>query len=129
MNTELIQYDKDINLLKITSPNNMPLKVEFSGDIELQINGEFNLLTIDNNICLDSLNSKIYLNSQRCKSIRDKNIDEFPEIKKLKTDYLSEIESVIPLLLDRIYDLETRIIELEKKEIPVIELNLNDEDS
>jgi len=119
MDTELIQYDKDLNLLKVSAPDNLPLKVEFSGDIELQINGEFNLLTVNNDICLDSLNSKIYLNSQRCKSIRDKNITilETPEIKKITNDYLSEINNLIPLLLDRIYGLEERISKLERKRV------------
>jgi len=120
----LINYDKDVNLLKFTSPNSSPLKVEYSGDVEIEVKGELNFVTKNNLMSFDSINSKIWLNSRMARSLRDTDrleSDEDIEIKKLNDQYTDEIHNIIPLLINRIYELEDRILQLENNKIPVIE--------
>jgi len=76
-----IDKNDDCLTINLTSILNKHLRIEYDGDIEFKINGEFSFLTTDNPINFDSLNSKIYLNSRKCKYIRDidktqKNIEK-----------------------------------------------------
>lgn len=81
-----ITYDIETNTIVVSNVNPLPLTIKISGpicisfddDVLLEGNGQFDILTNDNQICLDSLNSQIYLNSRRCKKIIG---DEHPDIQ------------------------------------------------
>jgi len=110
----IIKYDEELNTIKIISNNLNPLRIEYCGDIELQVNGEFNLLTKDNIMCFDSLNSKIFLNSLMCKSIRSQQPNEIDTVDTPIDQNKIDNSNIIALLADRIYELQERIVELEK---------------
>jgi len=67
----LINYDEETNTIVIE--NNKPLNIILNGklhvfikdDFEIESNGQVDVVTHGSKICLDSLNSQIYLNSRR----------------------------------------------------------------
>jgi type VI protein secretion system component Hcp len=111
MENHILDYNKDVNLLTISSSNTLPLKIEYNGNIELQVNGQFNLSTINNPINIDSFNSNIFLNS----SIKEVIIPKNTENTELTLTYTPEINNLVSLLLTRVSELETRIKNLENK--------------
>lgn len=111
MENHIIDYNKDVNLLTISSSNTSPLKIEYNGTIELQINGQFNLSTVNNPINIDSFNSKIFLNS----TIKDINTNKNTENTELTLKYTSEVNNLVSSLLTKVSELETRIKNLENK--------------
>lgn len=111
MENHILDYNKDINLLTISSSNTLPLKVEYTGDIELQINGKFNISTINAPINIDSFNSNIFLNS----SINPISINQNLKPVELTLNYTSEINNLVSSLLTKVSELETRIRNLENK--------------
>ena len=70
----LISYNPLTNTLSINVPKD--LKIELTNSLNMEILGEFNLLafgmnllSLQNNINIDSYNSAIHLNSRRCKQL------------------------------------------------------------
>lgn len=74
-------FDDESNTLMIK--NNIPLNIAVDGklrlivdnDFEIQTSGQMDILSHGSLLCLDSLNSKIYLNSRRtkyCQSMKDR---------------------------------------------------------
>ena len=70
----LISYNPSTNTLSINVPKD--LKIELTNSLNVEILGEFNLLafgmnllSLQNNINIDSYNSAIHLNSRRCKQL------------------------------------------------------------
>ena len=67
----LINYDDETNTIVIS--NDIPLKIILNGklhffvkdDFEIESHGQVDVVTHGSKICLDSLNSQIYLNSRR----------------------------------------------------------------
>ena len=70
----LLSYNPLTNTLSINVPKD--LKIELTNSLNIEILGEFNLLafgmnllSLQNNINIDSYNSAIHLNSRRCKQL------------------------------------------------------------
>ncbi|MFW6219382.1 MAG: hypothetical protein ACOC33_00810 [bacterium] len=57
-----IDYNKQDEQVTINIKSDINLCV--SGQFNMFIDGELNIITNDNKLCLDSLNNKIYLNSK-----------------------------------------------------------------
>lgn len=72
-----VYYDNKIDRLVFHFPDDLKLRIvggvdiQQTGDFNLETLGEINLLTHDNMLNLDSLNSKIFINSMMSKQIRD----------------------------------------------------------
>jgi len=114
----LMKYNEDNNELIIESKEEQPLAINYigniqlrvEGDIEITSNGQFDILTHDEMICLESLGSSIHFNSFMAKSIREMKIDK--DVKELK----SRPKSILTILNDKIQELEDRIEYLEDSE-------------
>lgn len=87
----ILGYDEDTNTILIK--NKEPLKIVFEGgvylgvdgDFEVQSNGQIDFITHGSKICLDSLNSQIFLNSRRaryCGELKDQYEDANRQIIK-----------------------------------------------
>jgi len=61
----MISFDRDV-VLDLTS-----LKILTKGDLELELGGELGLTTEGENICLDSIGGKFFINSRMSKRIQD----------------------------------------------------------
>jgi len=110
---ELIIESNELKPLTINYIGNIQLKVE--GDIEIISKGEFDLVTYEKMICLESLGSSIHMNSFMAKSIREVKEDS------INTDTKSEKpKSILTIIHDKIQSLENRIKELEdiQEDIP-----------
>lgn len=57
-----VWYNKKENQLIINNELNVGVKIK--GDLTIYVDGELNLITKNHKMCLDSINSKIYLNSK-----------------------------------------------------------------
>lgn len=79
-----ISYDKDKNELIINIPKD--LKIKFTNSVDIVTEGEFNLMTfgeinllsIFNNIHLDSLDAILHLNSRKAKQLYDSHKYSIP---------------------------------------------------
>lgn len=79
-----ISYNKDSNELIINLPKD--IKIKFTNSVDIITDGEFNLmsfgemnlLSIFNNIHLETLDATIHLNSRRAKQLYDLNRYEIP---------------------------------------------------
>ena len=72
----LISYNPSTNTLSINVPKD--LKIVMTDSLNVEVLGEFNLLafgmnllSLHNNINIDSYQSAIYLNSRRCKQLHN----------------------------------------------------------
>jgi predicted ribosome quality control (RQC) complex YloA/Tae2 family protein len=106
LNNELIIESQEKKPLTINYIGNIQLKVE--GDIEISSNGQFDVVTHKNMICLESLGSSIHFNSFMAKSIRELKVEEEEIIKRP--------ESILTILNDKIQKLEDRIDYLENSD-------------
>lgn len=92
-----IHYDSENNILKISLPDK--IKIEFENNIDIQVLGDFNILTYGminllsafKDINIDSYDAKIYLNSQKCKQLNDFD----PNIIPIRTLSNESIDSLI----------------------------------
>lgn len=84
-----IYYNVYDNKLYINLPPN--LMVHINNDINIESSGSFNLTTYGNPICIDSVNSKIFLNSLKSKSVRDSK--EYLTLRELYLKKLSILKS------------------------------------
>lgn len=124
----LFEYDKLTNTIIIKNSNlDKPLNIVFEndvkigvdGDFEIQTNGQLDVMSHSNILCLDSLNSKIYLNSRRskyCSSLVDiiKQHSLTPTSNSLTR---SEYDSLsVELLYHKVCELEQRLITYIDKE-------------
>lgn len=121
-NTCVVQLPKDIKFAII---GNIDLKV--SGDLNAETSGEINLLSHNNMICLDSLDSSIHFNSLMAKQIRD-----LPEISSKREICFSSPPPLdedklklnpLEKLMSGMCDLVRRITVLEEREKGVINLD------
>jgi len=100
-------YNKEINMFEILKQlkekkqikfnhNNSSIIIDFNddklnifidGDINIGINGELGIATKDHNICLDSINSNIFLNSRQSKALKNlpESIEYLENLKKQQT--------------------------------------------
>ena len=76
-------FDIDSNTLYIDLLNN-DLNIVINGSLSFSFNGELNCITNNDNICFDSINGGIYLNSRNGKNI--KNLPESIEYRKNKNN-------------------------------------------
>lgn len=114
----ITKYDKELNTLFINAPER-GLKVVIDGDLSLTLNGEISLITHNENVCIDTIGGKIFLNSRQGKEIKD-----LPESKEYRENIKKKMEEMDKCnkhkhlescpLKENIYNLEDRIMKLER---------------
>lgn len=122
-----IYYDYKLDTLIVDIPNGLKLRllgslnIQTTDDFNVETLGEMNLLTHDNFICLDALNSNIHLNSCMAGQIRELTaIEEFrkekhKQIKKHKEKTKDnkcahqELLEIIGELVNRLNTLEAQV--------------------
>ena len=107
----IIRFDED--KVEISVKGNTQMKVD--GDFHLGINGEFGIMTNKEPIHLDSIGSKLYLNSRKSKLLKNlpeskKYIEKMDEENK-KHQFLIEEEH--KYTIDRVDRLEKEMEELK----------------
>ena len=107
----IIRFDED--KVEISVKGNTQMKID--GDFHLGINGEFGIMTNKEPIHLDSIGSKLYLNSRQSKILKGlpeskKYIEKMDEENK-KHQFLIEEEH--KYTIDRVDRLEKEIEELK----------------
>lgn len=130
--SRIIRYDRETNTIIID--NETQLNIAFSGpirlvsndDIEIETNGQFDVVTHGQTICLDSLQSRLFLNSRRSKHCMRK-ADRFEGATRKITDdkgsnrdrydqlYVSQLEELVYKLTDRVDKLENNLKSIEEK--------------
>lgn len=108
-----------------------PIRLKFNNDIIIEndkdlhfINkGELSLTTKDNNLCVDTINSKLYFNSRKSKLLKDSD-EAKTYLTKLYFDHNKQIlnninnqkneNNFMSEILNRINNLEKELKELKK---------------
>ena len=93
--------------------------IDLDGRCELECRDEFNIITRKNIIALDSVNSNIYLNSGKCKKLRESNYtiditqkDKYLPLKQISNTDKKQIE--IDKLRHTVNNLNSRLMQLEQ---------------
>lgn len=113
------RMDIENNTLYLDIPKKLNVVIS-GGDVSLLINGEINCITKNENICLDTINGQIHLNSRWGKDIRNlpESVEYREKIKEMKEkqeeENLHNYLNSCPLL-SRIQKLEYEIEDLRKK--------------
>lgn len=134
-----VEYDEETNEVLIDNSSDIPLTINFKGQLNLQLSedflletdGEFDLITNGNMICLDSVNSVIHLNSRKCKKLRTDDSNTNPtkiceeQNKLAKQGYQRHKKEMshIEKLQSIIDNMNTRLLKLEKHEDCMIDIN------
>jgi hypothetical protein len=126
-----LYYDNTNNEYVLNININKPIKIKLNNDILIEndkdlhfINkGELSLTTKDNNICIDTINSKLYFNSRKSKILKDTDEAKI-YLTKLYFDQNKQIlnninnqkneNNIINGMLNRINNLEKELKELKK---------------
>jgi hypothetical protein len=112
-----LKYSIDWNGVKLHIENvNGNLNIMFDSDIQIGINGELGIASIEN-IHIDTINSKLYFNSRRSKALKD--LPESIEYRKQCEEHDKKQQLLIAheheSFMKRIEDLEDQMKELKKE--------------
>lgn len=109
--------------IQIKLPDN--LKIQITGDIDLTIDGKFNIdatcmnfVTRRNPINMDSVRSNIYLNSLTSEQLKDDK-EEIPEISSHNQIPCNQN---LQMMFEKIVMLDQRLTDLEERENDIIDL-------
>ena len=120
-----LYYDDINNEYILNIKLDKPIRIKFNCDIIIENDkdlhilnrGELSLTTKDNNLCIDTINSKLYFNSRKSKILKDSD-EAKSYLTKLYFDHNKQISNNINNQkneTDIIHEMLIRIIELENK--------------
>lgn len=133
-----IDYDSESNIMTLKNNNAMPLTIRFEGGLNIQFDedfvlestGQVDLITHDNMICLDSIDSAIHLNSRKAKKLWNEDEErkvlevEKEQERAIKRMRIKEKNQMTGLeKLQQLCDnINTRLLAIEQREKEMIEI-------
>lgn len=134
-----VEYNCEKNELILKNNNASPLTIRFEGQLNIRFNddftlestGQIDLISRQNMICLDSVDSSIHLNSRKSKNLW--NDEEEKKFLRIKDEQERAIKRMRIKEKNQMSDLEKlqqlcdninrRVLEIEQREQNLIELN------